>query len=375
MKKLLLLAALLLLPALPTAAQTVSATTVSACGTPNNTPVVGNPYPVTQDTTGKLCTSASGGGGGGAVTIADGADVTQGTTTDTACATDNGTCTVEALVKRANQRLTTLITAVGTPMQQTGGTVGVLLNGAAPSITNPIWIANAEAADTSGTFTNATQTNSVTNTNADGYATALVSVNGTYGTASGVFEESDDAGVTFYGIICTRSDGSATETGYTGLTNVSRQWSCPVAGNDSVRIRSTAVASGTVNARVGISAPPNNSGVATSPAAGASSTNSLAANQVVKASPGTLLSFEVQADSTLSAAAWWVMIYNATSAPADGAVTPAKCYAQTTGTTQMGGSFATGGVAFSTGIVIGVSTTGCFTKTASTHAFISGDFQ
>lgn len=47
--------------------------------------------------------------GVGAATIADGADVAQGTTTDVACATDNGNCTELALLKRANQRLTTII--------------------------------------------------------------------------------------------------------------------------------------------------------------------------------------------------------------------------------------------------------------------------
>lgn len=63
-----------------------------------------------------LPTGAGGGGsggGGGAVTVADGADVAQGTTTAAACATDNGTCTVVQLVKRFNQRLTTLITNLG----------------------------------------------------------------------------------------------------------------------------------------------------------------------------------------------------------------------------------------------------------------------
>lgn len=63
-----------------------------------------------------------GGGSGGAVTIADGADVAQGTTTDTACSTDNGTCTDLALTKRTNQRLTTINTTLGTPLQA-GGTV------------------------------------------------------------------------------------------------------------------------------------------------------------------------------------------------------------------------------------------------------------
>lgn len=113
-----------------------------------------------------------------------------------------------------------------------------------------------------------------------------------------------------------------------------------------------------------------------SPSAGVTPVSSvaLAANTVIKGSPGNLYSFEVSADSTLSGAAWWVMIYNATAAPADGAVTPLKCYAMAIGTVNLSASFATP-IEFSTGIVIGVSTAGCFTKTASTHAFISGDAQ
>lgn len=105
---------------------------------------------------------------------------------------------------------------------------------------------------------------------------------------------------------------------------------------------------------------------------GQASSSALAANQVVCAAACSLASFNVSADSTLSGAAWWVMIYNATSAPADGAVTPAKCYAASSGTTSLNGAFPSPAT-FTTGVVIGVSTTGCFTKTASTHAFISGD--
>lgn len=101
-------------------------------------------------------------------------------------------------------------------------------------------------------------------------------------------------------------------------------------------------------------------------------TSALAANLVVKASAGSLHSFDVSADSTLSAAPWWVMIYNLTSAPSDGAVTPTKCYALPSGATSIGGAFVAP-VTFTTGIVIGVSTTGCFSKTASTHAFISAE--
>lgn len=98
----------------------------------------------------------------------------------------------------------------------------------------------------------------------------------------------------------------------------------------------------------------------------------LEANHIIKGSAGNLYSFNVSADSTLSAAAWWLMIYNATSAPADGAVTPTKCYAFPAGTTSYSAAFMLP-VNFSTGITMGVSTTGCFSKTASAHAFISGD--
>lgn len=102
--------------------------------------------------------------------------------------------------------------------------------------------------------------------------------------------------------------------------------------------------------------------------------SALAANLVVKGSAGNLYSFQVSADSTLSGAAWWIMIYDATSAPGDGAVTPARCYALPSGTTSFAAAFPTP-VRFATGITIGVSTNGCFTKAASTHAFIAGDYQ
>lgn len=104
------------------------------------------------------------------------------------------------------------------------------------------------------------------------------------------------------------------------------------------------------------------------------SSPALAANQVVSATAANLVSFNVSADSTLSGAAWWVMVYNSATAPADGAVAPVKCYAMPSGAIGISASFPTP-VSFSTGIVIGVSTTGCFTKTASTHAFISADYR
>lgn len=113
-----------------------------------------------------------------------------------------------------------------------------------------------ELADTTGTFTNATQTTSVTTNNFDGYSTIIVSINGTYGTASAAFEISDDGGTTWYSVNAARSDGSAIETGYTALTNTNRMWTLSVSGADEFRVRSTAVASGTVNVRVSVESMP-----------------------------------------------------------------------------------------------------------------------
>lgn len=111
-------------------------------------------------------------------------------------------------------------------------------------------VIGVEQPDVSGTFTNATQATSITSTSQDGYGTVLISINGTYAGAAGVFELSDDNGVTWSLMSVARADGSGSETGYTALANVTRAWVIPVAGMDLIRIRSTAVTSGTVNARI-----------------------------------------------------------------------------------------------------------------------------
>ena len=61
----------------------------------------------------KVATSG-GGGGGGAVTVADGADVAQGATTDAAAASDSANGTVLAFLKRISARLTAVITQLTT---------------------------------------------------------------------------------------------------------------------------------------------------------------------------------------------------------------------------------------------------------------------
>ena len=110
-------------------------------------------------------------------------------------------------------------------------------------------------------------------------------------------------------------------------------------------------------------------------AAAKGQTSALATSVTLKSAAGTLYSYNVTPDSTLSAATWYILIFDATAVPSNGSVTPAKCYAEPAGQVRDGGTFAAGGVSFSTGITIAVSTTGCFTLTQSAHAFISGDYQ
>jgi hypothetical protein len=109
---------------------------VATCGTLPLAYAPGATRLDTVDTTGKLCTSSTGGGGGGAVTIADGADVAQGSTTDAACGTDNGTCTLAAVAKRIAQRLTTINTTLGAAPMQAGGNIGTV--SAVTAITNAL---------------------------------------------------------------------------------------------------------------------------------------------------------------------------------------------------------------------------------------------
>ena len=91
---------------------------------------------------------------------------------------------------------------------------------------------------------------------------------------------------------------------------------------------------------------------------------------VLKATAGNLYGLEVVS----GASAGFVLLFNATSIPGDGAVTPVKCYTIAANST-IGINFTPTPEAFTTGITAVFSTTGCFTKTASATAYISGDIK
>lgn len=84
-------------------------------------------------------------------------------------------------------------------------------------------------------------------------------------------------------------------------------------------------------------------------------------SHVLKAGPGNLYSVNA------TGATGYLMVFDATSAPADGAVTPVICVPAGSSVSYLPGPPAY----FSTGIVAVLSSTGCFTKTA-TNGFIFG---
>ena len=88
---------------------------VTTCGTASGLVNNGIAY-LAMNTSGQLCTNASG-GGGGAATIADGADVAEGATTD-AAATAGSTGTISAKLRLATSQLASL-SVVGSGVQAT----------------------------------------------------------------------------------------------------------------------------------------------------------------------------------------------------------------------------------------------------------------
>jgi hypothetical protein len=113
-------------------------------------------------------------------------------------------------------------------------------------------------------------------------------------------------------------------------------------------------------------APTATAGAAITPVVSSAAESS----HVFKASAGNLYAWQV----TTGASAGYVLIFNATSAPANGAVTPIKCV-QVSANSTVGAGPVVPPEAFSTGITALFSTTGCFTATASATAFFSGDVK
>ena len=93
-----------------------------------------------------------------------------------------------------------------------------------------------------------------------------------------------------------------------------------------------------------------------------------AGSLIAKASAGNLYGVNV----TSGASAGYVLIYNRTTVPADGTVTPVRCIplAANAGIEL---TWRPVPLYFNSGIVVVFSTTGCFTQTISATAFIAAD--
>lgn len=94
------------------------------------------------------------------------------------------------------------------------------------------------------------------------------------------------------------------------------------------------------------------------------------ANHVLKNSPGNLYGVVITTGGT----AGYLLLFDATSAPSDGAVSPIYCV-NTPANTTTGLSFAAAPAVFATGITASFSSTGCFTKTASATATFAGQVK
>lgn len=107
-------------------------------------------------------------------------------------------------------------------------------------------------------------------------------------------------------------------------------------------------------------------GPAFKPSAG----SAVATSRVLKPSSGLLFGFNV----TSGASAGYVLLLDAAADPGNGAVTPKKCFVLGANT-SMTAFWDAVPIAFTNGIVVIFSTTGCFTETQSATAFISGEVQ
>lgn len=123
----------------------------------------------------------------------------------------------------------------------------------------PVAISDALGVDVSGTIT--TNTGTVTSAAADGFSTVTFSAKGTYAGWTAAFEQSDDGGTNWFPVDADRVGSGQVESGATLLTNSSLMWRSAINGSDSFRIRTTALASGTVNILMSFTGMPTAAGV------------------------------------------------------------------------------------------------------------------
>lgn len=92
------------------------------------------------------------------------------------------------------------------------------------------------------------QTGTALDVNSNNYAVATVTVSGTYSGATINFDFSDPSGgVSYFQVLCTRTDANIIEGSEVLPTNQIRSWQCPVFATYRFRVRVSAISSGSIN--------------------------------------------------------------------------------------------------------------------------------
>lgn len=293
------------------------AQTVTSCGTPNNTPVVGNAYPITQDTTGKLCTGA----------------------------TSSGTSTVT-------------VTNLPTTVDTNTGAAGASTLRVVPATGSTTAVTQATAANLNatvvGTGTFAVQAAVSAGTN-------LIGKVGIDQTTPGTTNGIEITGNSNSGNLSTQSYViSASNLPVAGVTLLNGG-----SGQDPAA-EITGVTAAGIGAVAVVAAPTTATNAGITPIV----SSAVETGHVLKNSAGNLYAFA----GTSGASAGEFLIHNSTTVPGAGAVTPVECFVVPANTT-ISVVFNPPDV-FATGISASFSTaTTCFTQTNSSTAFFSGKIK
>lgn len=252
------------------------------------------------------------------------------------------------------------------------------IQGAVPSLTNPLWVFPATGATfpVSGTVA-ATQSGTWTMQPGNTANTTpwLATIN----------QGGNSATVSAGGAL--KVDASASTQPVSGTVAVTQSTSpWVVGGNGTAGTAASAVLSvqgiaSMTPVQVTLPTTPliaSGSGVINTPtsvstgATTRASGTAAASSQVLKSSAGNLYDLKV----TIGATSGYLLLFDATSLPSNGAVTPVFCERVNSDGTAGGASFAwPTPFPFATGITAGFSTTGCFTLTASATAAFFGGYK
>lgn len=145
-----------------------------------------------------------------------------------------------------------------------------------------------------------------------------------------------------------------------GLTASNLNYGFDGAAADRLRTVNGAATAGTGTQAVAL-APSTAAGAALASVVSTTAESS----RVFKSGAGNAYEWQV----STGIVAGYVLVFDATAAPADGVVTPIQCVAVAASST-VGSTMHTLPERFATGYTVVFSTTGCFTKTASATAFI-----